>query len=99
LFGLNIFEGKNALLYFSKREEKVAVDATFNVNVRGTFEIIFFKFTAMRVPRQCPLVLLVLVGYVWMRHLEVQKARRKSGTRSEVEPGLTAFLSNFEFCY
>jgi hypothetical protein len=34
-----------------------------------------FRFAATKVPRQCPLVLLVKVGLVKVRRLEVQKVR------------------------
>jgi hypothetical protein len=34
-----------------------------------------FRFAATKVPRQCPLVLLVDVGSVKVRHLEVEKVR------------------------
>jgi hypothetical protein len=53
-----------------------------------------FRSAATNVPRQCPFVLLVEVGLVKVRRLEVE-----SGTRREVEQGLTAFVHNFEFCY
>jgi hypothetical protein len=36
-----------------------------------------FRFAATKVPRQCPLVLLVKVGLVKVRHLEVGKVRWK----------------------
>jgi hypothetical protein len=60
-----------------KRERKesgeVAIDTTFK-GEGGTFGF-KFKFTTKKGPRQCPVVLLVMVGYVWVRDLEVKKAR------------------------
>jgi hypothetical protein len=47
----------------------VAIDTTFR-RAGG------HKFTAMKVPRYCPLVLLVNVGLVRVRHLEVEKVKR-----------------------
>jgi hypothetical protein len=44
----------------------------------------------VKVPRQCPLVLLVKLGCREGREM-------KSGARREVEQGLTAFVQNFEF--
>jgi hypothetical protein len=55
-----------------EREEKVggvAVDTTFN----GGTQI---KFKATKVPRQCSLVLLVMVNLVKVRRLEVEKVKR-----------------------
>jgi hypothetical protein len=51
---------------------RVAKDTTFNGGERETTE---FKFMITKVPRQCPLVLLVEVGSVRIRHLEVEKVR------------------------
>jgi hypothetical protein len=48
----------------------VATDTTFNG--RGGEH----KFTATKVPRQCPLVLLVKVGLVKLRRLEAEKVKR-----------------------
>jgi hypothetical protein len=45
----------------------IAIDTTFNVEGGGHE----FKFTATKVPRRCPLVLMVKVGSVRVRHLEV----------------------------
>jgi hypothetical protein len=56
-----------------EREEKVggvAIGTTFNR--RGEHK---FRFAATKVPRQCPLVLLVKVDSVKVRHLEVRKVR------------------------
>jgi hypothetical protein len=59
-----------------EREEKVggggevAIGATFNG--RGEHK---FRFAATNVPRQCRLVLLVKVGKVKVRRLEVEKVR------------------------
>jgi hypothetical protein len=50
----------------------VAIDTTFNGGYKFEFK---FKFTATKVPRQCPLVLLVKVGLVRIRPLEVEKVR------------------------
>jgi hypothetical protein len=55
-----------------EREEKVggvAIGTTFN---GGTHK---FRFAAMKVPRQCQLVLLVKVVLVKVRRLEVEKVR------------------------
>jgi hypothetical protein len=41
-------------------------------NGRGEHQ---FRFAATKVPRQCPLVLLVKVGLVKVRHLELGKVR------------------------
>jgi hypothetical protein len=46
----------------------VAIGTTFNG--RGEHK---FRFAATKVPRQCPLVLLVKVGLVKVRRLEVEK--------------------------
>jgi hypothetical protein len=48
----------------------VAIGTTFNG--RGEHK---FRFAAAKVPRQCPLVLLVEVGEVKVRRLEVEKVR------------------------
>jgi hypothetical protein len=75
-----------------EREEKVegvAIGTTFNGREHK------FTFAATKVPRQCPLVLLVKVGSVFGSG----KGRMKSGARREVEQGLTAFMYNFEFWY
>jgi hypothetical protein len=58
-----------------EREEKVgvggvAIGTTFNGRREHKF-----KFSATKVPRQCPLVLLVKVGLVKVRRLEVGKVR------------------------
>jgi hypothetical protein len=56
-----------------KREGKVrgvAIGTTFNG--RGEHK---FRFAATKIPRQCPLVLLVKVGLVKVRRLEVEKIR------------------------
>jgi hypothetical protein len=46
----------------------------------GTFES---KFTTTKVPRQCPLVLLVKVGYMNIRHSEVDKVRWREGQKGK----------------
>jgi hypothetical protein len=54
-----------------EREDKVggvAIGTTFNG--KGEHK---FRFVATKVPRQCPLVLLVKVGLVKIRRLEVEK--------------------------
>jgi hypothetical protein len=43
------------------------------INGRGPTNL--FRFAATKVPRQCPLVLLVTVGLVKVRRLEVEKVR------------------------
>jgi hypothetical protein len=48
----------------------VAIGTTFNG--RGGYD---FRFVATKIPRQCPLVLLVEVGSVKVRRLEVEKVR------------------------
>jgi hypothetical protein len=48
----------------------VAIGTTFNG--KGEHK---FRFAATKVPRQCPLVLLVKVGLVKVRRLEVEKVR------------------------
>jgi hypothetical protein len=48
----------------------VAIGTTFNG--RGEHK---FRLAATKVPRQCPLVLLVKVGLVKVRRLEVEKVR------------------------
>jgi hypothetical protein len=50
----------------------VAIDTTFNGGHKFEFK---FKFAATKVPRQCPLVLLVKVGLVRIRLLEVENVR------------------------
>jgi hypothetical protein len=50
----------------------VAIDTTFNGGHIFEFK---FKFAATKVPRQCPLVLLVKGGLVRIRRLEVEKVR------------------------
>jgi hypothetical protein len=79
-----------------EREEKVggvAIDTTFNG--RGGHK---FRFAATKVPRQCPLVLLVKVGLVKLRRLEVKKGRIRSGARREAEQGLmrSCAILNFD---
>jgi hypothetical protein len=59
----------------SEWEEKVggvAIDTTFNGGHTFVFK---FKFAATKVPRQCPLFLMVKVGLVRIRRLEVEKVR------------------------
>jgi hypothetical protein len=48
----------------------VAIGTTFNGVGGGKF-----RFSATKVPRQCPFVLLVKVGLVKERRLEVEKVR------------------------
>jgi hypothetical protein len=72
----NLVQGFNPLKPKKReREEKVggggvATGTTFNGR-----EEIKFRFVATKVPRQFPLVLLVKVGLVKVRHLEVGKVR------------------------
>jgi hypothetical protein len=57
-----------------------------------------FRFPATKVPRQCPLVLLVKVGLMKVKAFGSGKGRMKIGARREVElQGLTAFVHSFEF--
>jgi hypothetical protein len=63
-------------MYEGERERResggggVTIDTTFSG--RGENK---FRFAATKVPRQCPLVLLVKVGSVKVRRLEVEKVR------------------------
>jgi hypothetical protein len=53
-----------------KKNGRVAIHTTFNVAHKFKF-----KFAATKVPRQCPLVLLVNICLVWIRCLEMKKVR------------------------
>jgi hypothetical protein len=52
----------------------VAIGTTFNGGGGGHK----FRFAATKVPRQCPLVLLVKVGLVKVRRLEVEQGEKLS---------------------
>jgi hypothetical protein len=51
----------------------------------------------MKVPRQCPLVLLVKVGWGGGKTFVVKKVEMKSEAVREVEQGSTALNHNTEF--
>jgi hypothetical protein len=69
---------------------EIVIDTTFNE--RGG------KFTATKVPRQCPLVLLVKVVRREGKAFGTGEGNAmRSGARREDEQGLTAFDRSFEF--
>jgi hypothetical protein len=55
------------------------------------------KFTAVKVPRQCPLVLLVKVGWRGGKTFGCEEGIVKGEARREVEQGSTALNQNPEF--
>jgi hypothetical protein len=56
------------------------------------------KFTAMKVPRQCPFVLLVKDGFGEGKAFGSGEGKQMNiGARREVEQNLTSFLHNYEF--
>jgi hypothetical protein len=73
-----------------RREGGGMTDITFNGGGH--------KFTAMNVPRQCPLVLLIKVGYLLGKAFGSGEGKEMiSEARREVKQGHTVFVNNFEF--
>jgi hypothetical protein len=71
---MNIDISKPHLLHRKreKREsEEVAIDSTYEGGHK-----LELKFSATKVPRQCPLVLLVKIGQVKVRRFEAEKVKR-----------------------
>jgi hypothetical protein len=81
-----------------EREEKVggSSDRHYFLTGGGGHK---FRFAALKVPRQCPLVLLIKVGLVKVKRLEVEKVRWRVEQGEKLSRVLLRSCTILNFCY